>query len=107
MSIETIGSLSGAGMTSEVTGADRSNAASKIGGASGADGFAKTLGEALQKVDGMQMDADAQAEQVAMGGGNLHEMSLSLEKADISMRLAVKVRNKVVEAYQEIMRMSV
>jgi len=111
MSIETIGSLSGAGMISEASGTERaSNAASKIGGAQvgeGADGFAKTLGEALQKVDGMQLDADAQAEQVAMGGGNLHEMSLSLEKADISMRLAVKVRNKVVEAYQEIMRMSV
>jgi flagellar hook-basal body complex protein FliE len=55
----------------------------------------------------MQVDADVQAEKVAMGGGNLHEMSLSLEKADVSMRLAMKVRNKLVEAYQEIMRMSV
>jgi len=70
-------------------------------------GFAETLGGALQKVDEMQMSADAQAEKVAMGGGNLHEMSLALEKADVSMRLAMKVRNKLVEAYQEIMRMGV
>ncbi|MBC8132280.1 MAG: flagellar hook-basal body complex protein FliE [Deltaproteobacteria bacterium] len=70
-------------------------------------GFAETLGGALQKVDQMQTAADVQAEKVAMGGGNLHEMSLALEKADVSMRLAMKVRNKLVEAYQEIMRMSV
>ena len=73
----------------------------------GATSFTETLGGALQKVDDMQLDADAQAEKVAMGGGNLHEMSLALEKADVSMRLAMKVRTKLVEAYQEIMRMSV
>jgi flagellar hook-basal body complex protein FliE len=58
-------------------------------------------------VDKLQMDADHQAKMVAEGGGNLHEMSLSLEKADISMRLAMKVRNKLVDAYNEIMKMSV
>jgi flagellar hook-basal body complex protein FliE len=72
-----------------------------------ATGFAETLGGALQKVDQLQLDADAQAEKVALGGGNLHEMSIALEKADVSMRLAMKVRNKLVEAYQEIMRMNV
>jgi flagellar hook-basal body complex protein FliE len=77
------------------------------GQSTGAGGFAETLGGALQKVDGMQVDADVQAEQVAMGGGNLHEMSLALEKADVSMRLAMKVRTKLIDAYQEIMRMSV
>ena len=69
--------------------------------------FAETLGQALGSVDKMQVEADDQASKVAMGGGNLHEMSLALEKADISMRLAVKVRNKLVEAYNEIMRMGV
>ncbi|HET6282759.1 MAG TPA: flagellar hook-basal body complex protein FliE [Polyangia bacterium] len=69
--------------------------------------FAETLGQALGSVDKIQVQADEQASKVAMGGGNLHEMSLALEKADISMRLAVKVRNKLVEAYNEIMRMGV
>jgi flagellar hook-basal body complex protein FliE len=73
----------------------------------GPGSFAETLGNALQKVDNIQMDADAQAEKVALGGGNLHEMSLALEKADVSMRLAMKVRNKLIDAYQEIMRMNV
>jgi len=73
----------------------------------GAVSFADTLGQAIGKVDAFQVEADKEANQVALGGGNLHEMALSLEKADVSMRLAMKVRNKAVDAYQEIMRMSV
>ena len=55
----------------------------------------------------MQQQADQQATAVANGDGNLHELSLSLEKADIAMRTAVKARNKLVDAYNEVMRMSV
>ena len=44
---------------------------------------------------------------VALGGGNLHETALALEKADVALRVLSKVRNKVVEAYQEVMRMGV
>jgi flagellar hook-basal body complex protein FliE len=101
MSIETMRSI---GAVSREEGSGQIERA--VGNASGG-GFAETLGGALQKVDQMQLEADAQAEKVAMGGGNLHEMSLSLEKADVSMRLAMKVRNKLIDAYQEIMRMSV
>jgi flagellar hook-basal body complex protein FliE len=72
-----------------------------------AGGFADALGQAIQGVDALQLQADRGAEAVALGGGNLHETALALEKADVALRLAVKVRNKVVEAYQDIMRMSV
>ena len=37
----------------------------------------------------------------------LHEAALALEKADVAFRLATKVRTKLVEAYQEVMRMTV
>jgi flagellar hook-basal body complex protein FliE len=73
------------------------------GGAS----FADALGQALRGVEELQLDADRNAEAVALGGGNLHETALAMEKADIAMKLAFKVRNKVVEAYQDVMRMSV
>src|SRR5215212_4749707 len=76
-------------------------------GKSGEGTFTGELSKALGEVDKLQVEADQQAKMVAEGGGNLHEMSLALEKADISMRLAMKVRNKLVEAYNEIMRMSV
>jgi flagellar hook-basal body complex protein FliE len=83
---------------------------SSIGGTGAAraehGSFADTLGQAVSKLDELQVDADAEARKVAVGQGNLHEMAIALEKADIGMRLAMKVRNKVVDAYNEIMRMS-
>jgi len=76
-------------------------------GRPGAASFSDALGQALGGLEKVQLDADHSAEEVALGGGNLHETSLALAKADTAMRLAVKVRNKIVDAYQEIMRMSV
>jgi flagellar hook-basal body complex protein FliE len=69
--------------------------------------FGAELGQAVEALDRLQGEADLEVAKVAQGGGNLHEMAIALEKADIGLRLATKVRNKVVEAYQEIMRMSV
>lgn len=75
--------------------------------AAGGASFGEVLGKALSGVESLQTSADKGAEQVAMGAGNLHETALALEKADTAMRVAMKVRNKLVDAYQEIMRMSV
>ena len=69
--------------------------------------FADALGQAVSKVDALQLEADQESQKAAMGQGNLHELALALEKADIGMRVLSKVRSKVVEAYQEVMRMSV
>ena len=38
---------------------------------------------------------------------NIHETMIALDKADVSFRMLTKVRNKAVEAYQEIMRMQI
>jgi flagellar hook-basal body complex protein FliE len=81
--------------------------AAPAGPARGAGSFADALGDAMSSVEKLQVASDKSAEEVAMGGGNLHEAALAMEKADVGMRLAVKVRNKLVDAYQEIMRMSV
>jgi flagellar hook-basal body complex protein FliE len=55
----------------------------------------------LQKADQAVLNANT--------GGNvdLHEMMIAMEKADISLRFLVQVRNKAIDAYQEIMRMQV
>ena len=102
MSIETIRSIQG-----NIEGIDgltsRANERAPGGGVS----FADTLGQAIESVDKIQLQADDQAAKVANGGGNLHEMSLALEKADVTMRLAVKVRNKLLDAYNDIMKMGV
>jgi flagellar hook-basal body complex protein FliE len=75
--------------------------------ASDSGNFSNVLGKAIDDVDKLQVEADGQATKVAEGGGNLHETALALEKADISMRLLTKVKNKLVDAYQEVMRMSI
>ncbi|MEW5738115.1 MAG: flagellar hook-basal body complex protein FliE [Myxococcota bacterium] len=75
--------------------------------ASGAADFGEALSGALAGVERAQVEADFESAKAALGGGNLHELSIALEKADIAMRVAARVRNKVVDAYHEIMRMSV
>jgi len=70
--------------------------------------FATLLQQSLERVDGLQHEADAAARAFALGQApSVHDTMIAMEKADLSLRLTTKVRNKVVEAYQEIMRMQV
>ena len=69
--------------------------------------FTESLKDAVAKVDALQTEADAESGKLAQGGGNLHETMLALEKADVGMRVAMKVRNKIIDAYNDVMRMSV
>jgi len=70
--------------------------------------FAAEMEAAIEQVDSLQEDADRAVQQVASGKDvNLHGMTLSLEKADVALRTMVTVRNKVVDAYQQVMNMSI
>lgn len=72
------------------------------------DKFAQALKNSIAEVNQAQLTADRAAEDIAAGQTrNLHEAMIRLEEADISLRMMVQVRNKAVEAYQEIMRMQV
>jgi flagellar hook-basal body complex protein FliE len=73
----------------------------------GSEGFSEALEAAVKKVDDLQLAADAESQKLANGDGNLHETMLALEKADVAMRVAMKVRTKLVEAYNDVMRMTV
>jgi len=99
MAIEGIGNVR---IGSELPELSQARPTGRAGGS-----FADALGQALAQVEGLQQAGDAQAAAAANGAGNLHEVALALEKADVSMRVAAKVRNKLVEAYQEVMRMPV
>ncbi|MBK9292859.1 MAG: flagellar hook-basal body complex protein FliE [Oligoflexia bacterium] len=73
-----------------------------------ADSFASSLKEAVNAVNTAQKDADRKMQELATGkSNNIHETMIAAEKADISLRLMVQVRNKVIEAYHEIMKMQV
>lgn len=75
-----------------------------------ADGqsFGQLLEDSLTQVNSLQQQADVAITDLASGGPTtLHDTMIALEKADLSFRLMMQVRNKIVEAYQEIVRMQV
>lgn len=70
--------------------------------------FTKTLKEAIGTVNQLHQTADRKMQELATGKSqNVHETMIAAEKADIALRLMVQVRNKMIDAYQEIMRMQV
>ena len=70
--------------------------------------FGDILTGMIEQTNSLQQRADQTVQQVHAGGDvNLHDAMVALEKADIALRYTVQVRNKAVEAYQEIMRMQV
>ena len=69
--------------------------------------FADTLKAFTVNVDDQLKEADRKTQEFAVGKNhNLHEVMVSSEKANISFRLLLQIRNKLMEAYQEIIRMS-
>ncbi|MDD3840430.1 MAG: flagellar hook-basal body complex protein FliE [Clostridia bacterium] len=70
--------------------------------------FSETLKNAIYKVDSLQKQADKSNDMlVAKQPENLHNVVIDAEKADIALQLTLQIRNKMVEAYQEIMRMQI
>jgi len=70
--------------------------------------FGDLLGAMMEDTNQQQHNADLAIRQLHGGGErNLHEAMIAMEKADITLRFAVQVRNKALDAYQEIMRMQV
>lgn len=62
----------------------------------------------MQEVNALQKDADLAINALATGDSqNVHEAMLAVSKADLAFRMTMQVRNKIVEAYQEVMRMQV
>ena len=71
-------------------------------------GFSKMLDESINHVNKDQLEANAAVKDLVAGRTkNIHEALLALEKADLSMKLMMQVRNKALEAYKEVMRMQV
>jgi flagellar hook-basal body complex protein FliE len=70
--------------------------------------FSKMLSEAIDQVGNLQRESDVQLRQLLNGDSvDLHRVLLAGEKAGLASQFMMSVRNKVVDAYQEIMRMQV
>jgi flagellar hook-basal body complex protein FliE len=69
-------------------------------------GFLETLRGAMDEADQLQGVADEKVSELLSGNGvDVHSAMIAVEKADLSFQLMMQVRNKIVEAYQEISRM--
>ncbi len=74
----------------------------------GGPGFADLLKGAVEKVNAMQHEAGRLEDAVAKGESvSIHQAVIAGEKAGLSFKLMMQVRNKMLDAYEEVMRMQV
>lgn len=74
----------------------------------GGKSFGQFLAEALGGVNALQQNAGEMVQRFATGDAlDVHQVMIALEQASTALALTVQVRNKIVEAYQEIMRTQV
>lgn len=70
--------------------------------------FGSVLKDAIQDINKLQNDADKTIAKVQLeDASSIHEAMIALEKAGISFQVMMQVRNKILDAYQEVMRMQV
>jgi len=72
------------------------------------DDFSKILKDAISNLNNIQKNADEKMIDFAKGDiENIHDVTIAVSKADISLSLAIEVRNRLLEAYREITRMQI
>ncbi len=70
--------------------------------------FAAFLKDSIDNVNKVSLQSDIATEKLANGEKiDLHEVMIASQKASITLQATIEVRNKVIEAYQEVMRMQV
>ena len=72
------------------------------------ESFGKTLENFITEVNGLQNQASMSIEKLATGEvPDVHEVMIAVEEANTALEFMLEIRNKIVEAYQEVMRMPV
>jgi flagellar hook-basal body complex protein FliE len=73
----------------------------------GAGSFGNMLSRAMESVIDTSRNAETQAKQAISGTGNLTDVATAVAKAELALQTTVALRDRVVQAYQEIMRMPI
>lgn len=74
--------------------------------ATGSD-FAEVITNSLAEVEGVVRETDALPRDAVRGDLDFHEVAARVKEAELSFNFAMQVRNKLIDAYREVMRMSV
>lgn len=91
----------------QVTGSEPQNTDSS-GNQTGELSFSQIVNQKLEEANSLQKEADKLTESFSAGEPvEIHQMLIAMEKADLALRQTVEIRNKVIEAYQEIERMQI
>ena len=70
--------------------------------------FSEILGNAIEQVNSLQAQAGEEVQKVMAGDAtDIHTAMIAVQKADVSFQMMMQVRNKLVSAYQEIMKLQV
>jgi flagellar hook-basal body complex protein FliE len=70
--------------------------------------FGEFLNSAIQQVNSLQQESEQLNEALALGlTDNIQQVMIASEKASVAMQFTMQIRNKVLDAYQEIMRMPI
>lgn len=72
-----------------------------------ASGFGDALANMVNSVEQSSSSANSAVEHMLDGSGDVHDAMIALQRAELTLQLTVQVRNKLVQAYQDIMRMPV
>jgi flagellar hook-basal body complex protein FliE len=79
----------------------------QAGGTEGAGGFGETLRRAAEGAVEIGPAADAASTQALLGQGSVTDVVLAVSRAEMALQTAVTLRDKVVSAYQDVMRMPI
>lgn len=113
--VSGVSGASGASAISGLSGVNGISGASTLNGAGAVDGsgagassgnsFLNSLNDAFGQLNNQLTSADASMSSFAAGGSaDLHTVMLQMEEASVSLKTATAVRDKLLEAYQDIMR---
>jgi flagellar hook-basal body complex protein FliE len=81
-------------------------AAAAKGGAPGAS-FGDSLQGLLSSVDSTAGAANTAVAEMVAGTGDVHHAMIAMQQAEMTLQLTVQIRNKLMQAYQDVMRMSI
>jgi flagellar hook-basal body complex protein FliE len=70
-------------------------------------GFGDALAKLVESVDSSAGEANQAVGRMLDGSGDVHEAMIAMQRAEQMLQLTVQIRNKLVQAYQDVMRMSV